>query len=355
MTTINTIQDLIQLLRDQPLWAEELRGILLSTELRDLPAAVRELTQTLAANAVQTNERLTRIEQDVSILKEDVSTLKEDVSILKEDVSTLKEDVSILKEDVSTLKEDVSTLKEDVSILKEDVSTLKEDVSTLKEDVSTLKEDVSILKEDVSTLKEDVSTLKEDVSTLKEDVSTLKEDVSILKEDVSTQKGSISTLQGNMARLNGAEYERYVEDKAVHRAYANLGFIQAVPVKGPRSGFQPRLSSALARARKRAAQEGRPLPDLTEENNFVNSDIIIADLGDPDDRERRSPPVAYALFEVSITADRNDLRRASARAETLAAILQVPVIPAVIADTFPETERQEAAEAGVARFRIPDR
>ncbi len=250
MTTINTIQDLIQLLRDQPLWAEELRGILLSTELRDLPAAVRELTQTLAANAVQTNERLTRIEQDVSILKEDVSTLK---------------------------------------------------------------------------------------------------------EDVSTQKGNISTLQGNMARLNGAEYERYVEDKAVHRAYANLGFIQAVPVKGPRSGFQPRLSSALARARKRAAQERRPLPDLTEENNFVNSDIIIADLGDPDDRERRSPPVAYALFEVSITADRNDLRRASARAETLAAILQVPVIPAVIADTFPETERLASAEAGVARFRIPDR
>ncbi len=73
-----------------------------------------------------------------------------------------------------------------------------------------------------------------------------------IEEDMSTQKGNISTLQGNMARLNGAEYERYVEDKAVHRAYANLGFIQAVPVKCPRSGFQPRLSSALARARKKA-------------------------------------------------------------------------------------------------------
>ena len=33
MTTINTMQDLLQLLRDQPQWAEELRGILLSKEL----------------------------------------------------------------------------------------------------------------------------------------------------------------------------------------------------------------------------------------------------------------------------------------------------------------------------------
>ena len=40
MTTINNIQDLIQLLRDQPHWADELRGILLSDELRDLPAAI---------------------------------------------------------------------------------------------------------------------------------------------------------------------------------------------------------------------------------------------------------------------------------------------------------------------------
>ena len=116
MTTINTIQDLIQLLRDQPDWAEELRGILLSTELRDLPAAVRELAQALTTSTAQANHRLTNIEADTS------------------------------------------------------------------------------------------------------------------------------TLKGDMDRLKGADYEQYVEDKAVHRAYADLGFIQARPVKGPKSGFQPILS-----------------------------------------------------------------------------------------------------------------
>ena len=51
MTTINNIQDLIQLLRNQPHWADELRGILLSEELRDLPAAVRDLAQAVRESA----------------------------------------------------------------------------------------------------------------------------------------------------------------------------------------------------------------------------------------------------------------------------------------------------------------
>ncbi len=37
MTTINTIEDLIRILRDQPTWAEALRAILLTQELLDLP------------------------------------------------------------------------------------------------------------------------------------------------------------------------------------------------------------------------------------------------------------------------------------------------------------------------------
>ena len=89
MTTINTMQDLIQLLRDQPEWAEELRGILLSPELRDLPAAVRELAQALAASTAQANERLSNIEADIGVLKEDVGTLKGDVSTIQVQVNGL--------------------------------------------------------------------------------------------------------------------------------------------------------------------------------------------------------------------------------------------------------------------------
>ena len=256
MTTINTMQDLIQLLRDQPEWAEELRGILLSAELRDLPAAVRELAQALAASTAQTNERLANIETDLGILKEDVGTLKEDMGALKENVGTLNDDVATLK------------------------------------------------------------------------------------------------VQGN--RLNGSDYERRAEAKALARALEDLDFTDAIVAKGPVTGVERILSSAYARAKNRAAQQGAPLPATSGQENFFNCDIIIADMGDPDTQDRRTLPVRYALFEASITADSSDIQRAKARAETLAAAMQVQVTPAVIADNAPEEQAQEAADAGVMLFLIPD-
>ena len=56
MTTINTIEDLIRLLDENPQWAEALRVRLLTRELIELPAR-------FASFAVETNERFTQIDQ----------------------------------------------------------------------------------------------------------------------------------------------------------------------------------------------------------------------------------------------------------------------------------------------------
>lgn len=234
MTTINTIQDLLQLLRDQPQWAEELRGILLSNELQDLPAAVRELAQAVREGTAATDQRLTALETDTAQLKADTAQLK-----------------------------------------------------------------------------------------------------------------------GDMGRLRGAEYERRAEDSAVHRTLTQMGFVQPWIIKGPRSGIQPLLSSVLARALIQADREGRTIPQPSEDANFLYADIIVADLGDPDEGDR-SPLMAYALFEASITADSGDVTRAKDRARTLADTLDVQVTPAVLADNAPEQVDIEAAAAGVRLFIAPE-
>ena len=241
MTTINTMQDLLQLLRDQPQWAEELRGILLSKELQDLPAAVRELAQAVREGTAATNQRLTALDTDTAQLKADTAQLKADTAQLK----------------------------------------------------------------------------------------------------------------GDMHRLRGAEYERRAEDSAVHRTLTQMGFVQPWIIKGPRSGIQPILSSVLARALIQADREGRTIPQPSEDANFLYADIIVADLGDPDEGDR-SPLMAYALFEASITADSGDVTRARDRARTLADTLDVQVTPAVLADNAPEQVDIEAAAAGVRLFIAPE-
>ena len=45
MTTINTIEDLARILREQPTWAEALRALLLTQDLLDLPAQLESFIQ----------------------------------------------------------------------------------------------------------------------------------------------------------------------------------------------------------------------------------------------------------------------------------------------------------------------
>ena len=299
MTTINNIQDLIQLLRDQPHWADELRGILLSEELRDLPAAVRDLAQAVRDSADRTSQRLAALESVAEVLPERTQAVERKVDGLQTQVDALDTKVDALGTQVDALGTKVDALDTKVDALGTKVDGLQTQVDGL---------------------------------------------------DTTTD-----TLTGYMNHLRGAEYERRAENRALHRTQTQMGFLQPRIVMGPRSGLQPVFSSALARARAAAAREQRPLPELTEQNNFLHADIIAADMGDPDTRERRNPPVAYALFEASITADGDDVRRAADRARTLAQTMGVPVTPGVIADSAPEPILQEADTAGVQVFLAPDR
>ncbi len=98
---IITLGDIYRALRDHPEWIQELRKVLLSGDLLELP---RRFEEFLEQRFIPLERKVDKIEKDVAILKEDVAILKEDVAILKEDVAILKEDVKYLKGEVGRLK-----------------------------------------------------------------------------------------------------------------------------------------------------------------------------------------------------------------------------------------------------------
>lgn len=95
-----TFADILLALKAHPEWLEELRKLILTAELLELPKRFEELVQ-----------RVAKIEKDVEILKQDVEILKKDVEILKQDVAVLKKDVAILKSDMAYVKGEVGRLK----------------------------------------------------------------------------------------------------------------------------------------------------------------------------------------------------------------------------------------------------
>ncbi|MBX6423690.1 hypothetical protein [Thermosulfurimonas sp. F29] len=113
--------DIVRALKTKPEWLEEIRKIILTSELMDLPRKFDELLK-----------KVEKLEEDVVVLKQDVATLKQDVAVLKEDVAILKQDVDMLKQDVAVLKQDVDMLKQDVAVLKKDMAYLKGEFGRFK-------------------------------------------------------------------------------------------------------------------------------------------------------------------------------------------------------------------------------
>ena len=76
MTTINDISDLARIIREQPEWADTIRTLLLGRELLELPNRFAEFVELTTRNFQLVNERLERLESDVSGLKADMTEVK---------------------------------------------------------------------------------------------------------------------------------------------------------------------------------------------------------------------------------------------------------------------------------------
>ena len=112
---IHTFEDLLNVLKAEPMWLEELRKLILTSDLLKLPERFEEFVQ---KDFKALNDRVDGMEQEMRGLKDEVKELKQRVEKIDERLTKVESDVEVLKEDVRTLKEDVRTLKNDVADLK---------------------------------------------------------------------------------------------------------------------------------------------------------------------------------------------------------------------------------------------
>lgn len=83
---ILTFADILRALKAHPDWLEEIRKVILTTELLELP---RKFDQ-LAREFEDLKVKIDKIEKDTEHLKQDVAVLKQDVAVLKKDMAYVK-------------------------------------------------------------------------------------------------------------------------------------------------------------------------------------------------------------------------------------------------------------------------
>lgn len=107
MATINTIQDLLALLDENPEWVEELRARILTPELLELPermaqlaAGLEELRETVDKFVESTNRRFDMIEARLDKHDRDLMILRRDIAVLRGGharTSAIREATSIIR------------------------------------------------------------------------------------------------------------------------------------------------------------------------------------------------------------------------------------------------------------------
>ena len=184
-------------------------------------------------------------------------------------------------------------------------------------------------------LAEFVAATNENFRLVNERLARLETDVADLKTDGTSLRAIVARLEGRFSNFEGAEYERRVRNRLMHRAILQFGLNSPVIAMTQDTPSSPSLTSVVHRAIRSGAISRDQAEDLHE------ADIIIAD---SDNR--------YVVVEAAITADSDDVTRAARRAEILANAAGADVLPAVVADSFSEGLRDFADRNSVHVFSV---
>ena len=83
MTTINTIEDLLRLLDENPQWVEALRARLLTRQLMELPETFAKFVETTTQALAALQEGQARLREGQGRLESDIQRIRDDVGMLK--------------------------------------------------------------------------------------------------------------------------------------------------------------------------------------------------------------------------------------------------------------------------------
>ena len=261
--------------------------------------------------------------------------LGEDLLNVPQQVAQLIETTNQLSETTNQLSETTNQLSETTNQLSETVNQLSETVNQLSETVNQLSERVNHLSERVNQLTETVNQLTETVNQISE---TLDQFIQTTNEHFRVYDARLNRLEGRQGNLEGNDYEHRIANRAMFRARRHFGLNNPIIAMSNYLRHSPDFDRVLTRAVQSGEISDDDMYDLYE------ADIIVSD----DDNR-------YVVFEVSLTADSDDIARAARRADVMAAISGAESMAAVATESIHELQQDLAGRMNVAVFVIPYR
>lgn len=167
---VQDFHDLVQLLEQHPEWREELRRLVLSRELLELPEIARILVDAQRA----ASERIARLEEVQTRTEAALTQLAEGQRGLSDRIARLEESTAQLAEGQRGLSDRIARLEESTAQLAEGQRGLSDRIARLEEAQTQTQTALTRLTERVDRLSEGMETLTDTVRTLSGHVSWLR-------------------------------------------------------------------------------------------------------------------------------------------------------------------------------------
>ena len=305
-TAINSFQDILDALEQNPEYRDAMRRLILDEEFLQLPAIVRELQETVAdlARTVReymaaTNARLDRLEAG--------------------------------QEELRAGQDELRAGQEE----------LRGGQNEIRERQARMEDDITELKAGQTRMEDDITELKAGQARMEGDIAELQTGQALMQKDIAELKAGQNRMQGQLNNLSGTDYERRVARFIRRYAIRRLNLYNAAllySVTLPDNNAIPEMLDA-------AVANGVITNDVADELTEVDL-VVSGNLGAADGE------FVYVAAEVSITVFEDDVDRAKERAAILAQVSGVPVKAAVVGETVFEYIGEYAANNGVAAVRI---
>ena len=313
--TINNIGDLARILREQPEWADTIRGLLLGEELLNLPAQLAEFVQVSQENNRQVREELA---QQRELLGQHNAQLTQHSAQLDQISEVQAQHTAQLAQHSEQLTQHTAQLAQ-----------ISETQAQHSEQLAQISE---VQDQHGAQLTQHGAQLAQ--------ISEVQTQHGDWMDGFHTRMDGfharMDRMEGRLSNVEGSAYERNVRAKALFRAQHRLGLAEPYIALTQDGQAAPQLHRAISRALSSGVLS------LDQSSEVYDTDLILSGA---DNR--------HVVIEVSITAGEEDISRARRRADYLAAATGGTATPAVITAVLDEAQRAQAAEQEVATFIVP--
>jgi|GEM_PF-407511 len=373
MATALSWYDLLKALEEHPEWRAELRRLVLSEELLELPAVVRELRdqlsrvleaiartqeqlQALTARVAEDREGLRQLRAMVETTQAQIQELRAAQAQDRELIMQLRAAQAEDREQLAKLQAMVETTQAQIQELRAAQAQDRELVMQLRAAQAEDREQLAKLQAMVETTQAQIQELRaaqaqdrelimqlratgaedrERLAKLSALVETTQAEIRELRAAQAETQRHLDQLSADVARLTGyTDQLRGWQLEYRHREYTQAYFGKLL--RGIRVFSRETLAELLDE------QERAGTLEPAEVDEILAADVVFSGrrAGRPDGR-------VYALAEVSWVVDEDDVERAARRAALLAKALHAEVLPVVAGETIREQARRRAAELGV--------